>query len=319
MFLVLLLGVFLALFLIALIAAAIASVALQRFGWQHTADEEGIDFSGDSPLLLRGDVLSTISPWASLLARFNFSRVMKENMGQADLDWTVGRVTLGMLLIGAVTLSALVKWTVLPWWAAILAAGFVASMPYFEILRRRAGRLRRIEEQFPDALDALARVLRAGQPFAHALELVARESPQPVAGELRRTSAEANLGLAMDRALDNLAERVPAPEVSLFAAAVQIQSRSGGKLNEVFSKLSEDMREAVALRGEIGALSSQGRMASRVLTLLPLFIAGVMTVVNPDYLNPLFEDQVGKTLAWGAAGALIAAHFVIRRIVDIKM
>ena len=105
----------------------------------------------------------------------------------------------------------------------------------------------------------------------------------------------------------------------MFAAAVQLQNRSGGKLNEVLSGLAENMREAVALKGEVRALAAHGKLTGAVLTVLPIVIAIVMTMVNPSYLLILIHHPDGKYLIGAAIGCLVLAHFVIRRVVDIKI
>ena len=151
------------------------------------------------------------------------------------------------------------------------------------------------------------------------MDIVSEECEQPVAAELQQTAMEGNLGTSWDAALNNLVERMPLLEVSMFAAAVQLQNRSGGKLNEVLSSLAENMRESVALKGEVRALAAHGKLTGAVLTVLPIVIAAVMTFVNPSYLGILIHHPDGKYLIGAAVGCLVAAHFVIRRVVDIKV
>jgi tight adherence protein B len=127
------------------------------------------------------------------------------------------------------------------------------------------------------------------------------------------------LGTSWDQALSNLAERMPLLEVSMFTSAVQLQNRTGGKLNEVLAKLAENMRESVALKGEVRALASHGKLTGAVLTVLPIVIAVVMLMVNPTYLGILVTHPYGKYLIAAALVCLVAAHFVIRRIVDIRI
>jgi tight adherence protein B len=105
----------------------------------------------------------------------------------------------------------------------------------------------------------------------------------------------------------------------MFAAAIQMQTRTGGKLNEVLAKLAENMRESTALKGEVRALAAHGKMTGTVLTVLPIVIAGMMMVVNPSYLGVLFYHPYGKYLISAAIVCLVLAHVVIRRIVDIKI
>jgi tight adherence protein B len=277
-------------------------------------------FDQESPLLLKkDDELSTISIWANVLARFDFVEGMRTRIAQAGLNWSVGRVTALMLLSGAVAWVCFSGFESAPGWAVTLIAAGAAFVPYGYILRRRGRRMLRIEEQFPDALDSLARALRAGHPFSAGLQLLAQEAGEPLAAELRKTAAEVHLGRSWDVALDNLARRLPLPEMSLFAAAIQLHGRTGGKLGEVLGNLAETMRESVALRGEVRALAAHGRMSGGVLTVLPFGIAVILTFVNPAYLGTLFAHPMGKHLVAGAIGCMILAHFVIRKIVDIKL
>jgi tight adherence protein B len=289
-----------------------------------TSDREdspdGIGFEQESPLLLRkDDELSTISIWANVLARFDFVEGMRTRIAQAGLNWSVGRVTALMLLSGAVMFALFHDLKGAPEWAVLLIAAGAAFLPYGYILRRRGRRLLQIEEQFPDALDSLARALRAGHPFSAGLQLLAQEAGEPLATELRKTATEVQFGRSWDVALDNLARRLPLPEMGLFAAAIQLHGRTGGKLGEVLGNLAETMRESVSLRGEVRALAAHGRMSGGVLTVLPIGIAIVLTFVNPAYLGTLIAHPMGRQLVAAAISCVILAHFVIRKIVDIKL
>lgn len=273
----------------------------------------------DAPRLLREEKLSTITPWAAILERFDFIEIMKRQIAQADLDWSVGRVTLAMLLAGSLVLAVLWHGAWLPGWLNALLACCALLLPYLYVLRCRTRRFARFEAHFPDALDSLARALRAGHPFAAAMEVVAGEAEAPVSTELRRAVVEGNFGASWGHALDNLCSRIPLLEVNMFAAAVQLQSRTGGKLSEVLGTLAEGMRESSSLKGEVRALAAHGRLTGLVLTVLPIAIAGIMSFVNPAYLGTLYHHPYGKYLFTAAAASLITAHFVIRRIVDIKI
>ena len=125
--------------------------------------------------------------------------------------------------------------------------------------------------------------------------------------------------MSWDVALANLGERVPLLEVSLFSNAIQLQNRTGGKLNEVLAKMAEDMRDASALRGEVRALAAYGKMTGTVLTVLPLVISGIMMLVNPSYMAIMVYHPYGKYLMAGSVLCLVLAHFVIQRIVDVKL
>jgi tight adherence protein B len=285
------------------------------------ASEESSDWlvSLEAPNLLKDEQLSTISFWHRFLARVDGTEILKMRIAEAGLTWSVGRVTAAMLLAGASVFVILIRMDWLPRYGSLLAAGIAAATPYFIILRRRAKRLRSFELQFPDALDTLARAVRAGNTLGAALEVLARESKAPLSQEIRKTVDERTLGLTWEQALQNLAERVPILEVSMFVATVQLQSRTGGRLHEVLMKLSESMRESGALKGEIRAITAHGRLTGLILTVLPLLIAATMTYVNPDHLLGLYRHPIGKDLIIASVLCLVAAHFVIRRLVDIKI
>jgi len=304
--------VFLTTFLAAGLAVLIGWFALERMGAEALAEDLSEHLLDESPPLLKDESYSTISPWARLLEKSDFIRIMHRHLQQAGLTWSVGRVTLLMLLASSVALGFAMQFDWIPGWANLLIAAAVAALPYLYILRCRAKRFRKFEENFPDALDSLARSLRSGHPFPAAMDIVSEESEQPVAAELHQTAMEGNLGTSWELALNNL-------EVSMFASAVQLQNRTGGKLNEVLGTLAENMRESVALKGEVRALAAHGKLTGAVLTVLPLVICGVMTIVNPSYLTILIDYPYGKYLIAAAVVCLVVAHFVIRRIVDIEI
>ena len=311
--------VFLTTFLAAGLAVLIGWFVFQRMGAEAAAQDISDHLLDPAPSLLKDETLSTISPWARLLERSDFVRIMHRHLLQSGLTWSVGRITLLMLLAGSVAMGVAMHFDWIPGWADVAIATAVAVLPYLYILRRRAKRFRQFEENFPDALDSLARSLRAGHPFAAAMEIVSEECEAPVGVELRQAAIEGNLGTSWEQALNNLIERVPLLEVSMFASAVQLQNRTGGKLNEVLARMAENMREAVALRGEVRALAAHGKLTGMVLTILPVIISIVMMVVNPSYLVTLVSYPYGKYLIAAAVACLILAHFVIRRVVDIKL
>ena len=136
--------------------------------------------------------------------------------------------------------------------------------------------------------------------------------------EIRHACDERRLGLGWNQALDTLARRVPILELRLFTAAVILQSRSGGKLSEVLEKLADTIRDSASLRGDVRAISANGRMTGTVLTILPIAIAAIMFVTSPEYIATLFAYPQGKYLLMASSGCLVFGHFVIRRIVIIK-
>jgi tight adherence protein B len=306
------LAFFAAIFLLAAITVAVAWMGFVK----NTGEAEAAQDNPDSTLFL-DHRLSSVSFWDSLLARFDFIEILRVRMSQAELEWSVGRVTALMLLCGAVAGFLLLR--ILPVWAAMAGAVGIALLPYGYILRAREKRFRAFREAFPDVLDSMARALRAGYALPAAVDLVASDAPEPIATELKKASAEANLGMGWDRALENLARRVPVLEVNIFISAVVLHARTGGKLGEVLAGVAENMREAISLQGEVRALAAHGKLTGVILTGLPVAIAIMMTIFSPGYMETLYYHPWGKTLIAGAIGCLVLAQVVIRKIVDIKI
>lgn len=313
------LGFFVVIFLLATIFVGIAWMAfVKRTAEEDEArrGEEPSVLDGES-VLFRSDRMSTVDFLDNLLARIDFIAILKLRLAQAELSWSVGRVTLTMLLCGLI--AGLIVRGFLPGWAAIATGIGIAFVPYAYILKIRNKRLHKFREMFPDVLDSLARALRAGYPISAALDMVANDSEEPIATEMRRVAVEANLGMGWQRALQNLGERMPLLEVNLFASAVTLHSRTGGKLSEVVSDLAMTMREGLALQGEVRALAAHGKLTGAILTILPIGIAGMMLVVSPGYMMVLYNHEWGKAMIAAAIGCLVLAHFVIRKLVDIKL
>jgi tight adherence protein B len=308
---------FVVIFLLASITVTVAWMAFLKTTAEETdAARRDLEAGEEDSGLIRSDRLSTLNFWDSLLTRFDFVDALKARLAQADLDWSVGRVTLAMLLCGTIALLALAKWAT-GW--AIVGALLAAYLPYAYILHKRNQRFLKFRENFPDALDSLARALRAGYPLSASMDMIASETLAPVSQEIRLTSAEANLGMGWPQALENLARRMPLLEVNLFIAAVQLHARTGGKLSEVLGGLAENMRESIALQGEVRSLAAHGKLTGAILTILPIVIAIMMMIVSPGYMQVLFDHPMGKNLITAAVLCLVLAHVVIRKIVDIKV
>jgi tight adherence protein B len=316
---VLIISFFLGVFVVLGFALVAASDWLERKAGGDAAEPSVLLDSAVPSPLLKSEVLSTISVWAFLLSKFAFVDKLKKQLAEADLNWSVGRATALMLLAGGVALAVLMKVALLPGWSVAAAAGGVSLLPYGYVRWQRRKRLEAMEEALPDALDFLARSLRAGHPFSVALEMLGAETMPPLAAEIRTTSDERKLGMSWEDAFENLRRRVPLQEMSVFAAAVQLQSRTGGKLSEVLVKIAENMRELSALRGEVRSVSAHGRMTGMILTLLPVVIVAMLSTVNPDYLGTLVSHPRGKDLIAAAVGCLILAQLIIRRMVSIRV
>ena len=312
---------FIATFLVALIAVAIASRIMDSQAAQPSAETQELALAGllGSRALLKDEEVSSISQWSRFLKKFDFVDVIRTKTAEAELSWTVGRVIAMMLLAGILSLVTLAGISWMPAFAAVALSLIAGLMPYFYILHKRSKRLGCFEVAFPDAIDSLCRALRAGHPFAAGMDLLSVEADVPISTEMKIALDEWKLGMTWNRALDNLAQRVPLTDVAIFSAAVKLQIRTGGKLGEVLGRLAESMRENVAIQGEVRALAAHGKITGMVLTAMPIFIGLVMFWVNPVQMGLLFQSPTGRNLIAAALICLVAAHFVIRKIVDIRL
>lgn len=274
---------------------------------------------GGGPILLRTGNVSSITFWAALLERFRFVPNLRRQIADAGLNWSVGRFTCMMLLAGASTGVVLSRIAWLPVIGIAGGALLATVIPFFYVSNKRSKRFDLFDQNFPDALDSLGRAMRAGHALAAGMEMVAFEAAQPVNGEFRKVLEEWRLGRSWDEALDHLVQRIPLVSVSLFVAAVRMQSRTGGKLHEILGRISEGVRDATALDGEIRAISAHGKLTGLILTILPIGIALMLHWTSPGYLNILLDHPVGKYLIITAITFLIASHFVMRKILDIRI
>jgi len=262
--------------------------------------------------------ISTIRIWRLLLERIGHVDRLRKEIEEANLNWSAGRITLMMLMCALLAGSVVAAIPWMPGIAPIVGAVLAGAAPYGFVRFKRAKRMEKFASQFPEAMDSFARALKAGYPLGTALELLAYEQPEPLASEIKKTRDEWRLGTSWEDSLDHLAERIPIAEVRLFAAAVKLQNRVGGRLNEVLSRLAETMRDTASLEGEVRSVSAHSRMTGAVLTALPLCIGVVMFFVNPDYMLKLFVHPSGKTLVTVAIVANVGAHFLIRHIARVK-
>jgi tight adherence protein B len=171
----------------------------------------------------------------------------------------------------------------------------------------------------PDAIDLMARALRAGHALTAAIEMVAREISNPVGSEFRRVFEEQNFGLPIREALLNLARRVPVPELRFLVTAMLVQRETGGNLAEVLDKAGAVIRERSRLLGQLRIYTAQGRMTGWILGLLPFILFVLMNFANPGYSNNLINDPLGRKAIWLGLGFMAVGAWSIRKIVDIKV
>jgi tight adherence protein B len=192
-------------------------------------------------------------------------------------------------------------------------------VPFLVLNIKRGRRLRTFEEQFPEALDLIARALKAGHAFATGLKMVADEMPEPVGPEFRKTFDEQNFGLPLKDALENLTHRVPLIDVRFFATAVLIQRETGGNLSEILENLAHVVRERFKILRQVRVYTAHGRLTGYVLLALPAVLCIALSFINPDHMNLLFREPMGQTLLMIAATMQFIGYMWIRQVVKIEV
>jgi len=192
-------------------------------------------------------------------------------------------------------------------------------LPFLWLSMARNRRLKRLEAQLPDAVELIARALRAGHAFPTALQMVSEELPDPIGGEFASAFEEVNYGLPISDAMMNLAARVPVEDLRFFAVAVVLQRETGGNLAEILDNIGKLIRERFKLYGTIRVLSAEGKMSAWVLTLLPFIAALTLNLVSPGFMEVLWKDPAGLNLVMLALFAMVAGVFWLWRIVQIRV
>jgi tight adherence protein B len=261
---------------------------------------------------MRSEGTSTVE---RLISRYLNLRLLFE---QADVALSVPNFLLicAGLAAAGIVLPAAAGMNVL---FAPLVGGFLAILPIIWLLMRRKRRLRKFAAQLPEALELIARALRAGHSLAAGMNLVASEMSAPIAVEFGRTFEEQNLGIPLEEALDSLTTRVPNLDLKFFSTAIILQRQTGGDLAEILDKIGHLIRERFQIWGQVQALTGEGRLSGIVLLALPPALFAVVYRMNPDYLMLLFTDEMGKKMLVGGVVMQLLGALAIRKIVNIRV
>ncbi len=226
-----------------------------------------------------------------------------------------------MTLVGGLGVLGLAIGVVfrLPIYAIPLGGMFLAGMPFAWLVRRKHRRIRLFVSAMPDAVELISRALRAGHGLASGLHLVADEMKGPIADEFNRVFEEQNLGIPIELALRNMADRIPVMDVRFFVIAVIIQRASGGDLAEILDKIGKLIRQRFELFGHVKSLTAEGRLSGIVLLGMPPALLAFLYAVNRDYINVLFQTPIGVKLLTFTAILQVLGAWSIKKIVSIKV
>lgn len=273
---------------------------------------------GVAPVILRDMEASSLPLLNWLVEKIPALRALDALLVQADASMRLAPFLSIMFLVGGVL--GIAAWNISDlWWAGLCTFAFGAMVPVMVLVNKKRRRVAAFEKQFPDALDILTGALRAGLAFSGAIQVLAEETPEPVSKEFAIVFEENRLGLDMKEALRKLADRIDNAELRMFVTAVILQRETGGNLAEILEGTAHIIRERFRILGEVRAMTAQQRFSGLILTLLPVGMAGLFTVMAPDYMKALITDPVGPYIIGGALTMQIIGYLIIRKIVDIKV
>jgi tight adherence protein B len=224
---------------------------------------------------------------------------------------------IGLLLGG---LGATGSWLAhVPWFFAPFVGLVFFTIPLLWVLNKRRVRLKKFAAQLPDALELVARALRAGHSLGAGMHVVAEEMPSPICDEFGRVYEEQNLGIPVEDSLRNICERIPNLDLRFFVTSVAIQRTTGGDLAEILDKIGHVIRERYRILGQVKALTAEGRLSGVVLIALPFVLFLVMLHIKPDYVQVLWTEPLGIRMSVFGLIMQILGALTIKKIINIKV
>lgn len=280
------------------------------------AEPEGVKHR---PGLLKAETAE--DPLGKALADIKAFQKLGEMLAQSGMDWKLGKLVTLTATGGAVGsfLGFVLPLFSRSFFSALIPGILGGALPLFAMMRKRAKRLAKFEEQFPEALNFLGRSMRAGHAFSIGLEMLVTDSPEPLAGVFREMLNDLHLGSSLEEALSKLANAIPLIDVRFFVSAVLLQQGTGGNLAEILDSMAGIIRERFRLKGQVKAASAHGRITGVILSLMPVAVAALLFVSSPAYLLLLARDPTGQKMVIGAVVAQMVGFFCIRKIVNIKV
>lgn len=286
----------------------------------HERLQRLVDASGGPEFtsLLREKYLRNLSPFERTLESLPGMERLAHILEQAGRATTAYRTVL--LAICLSIGGMLAGWMLSRWWTVALAGGLIGlAAPFVIVLRQRAQRFARFEEQMPDAIDMIQRALKAGHPFGHCLKLVAEDMDEPISREFELTFADLSYGNDPRRALFGMLQRVPSVSVTALITAVIVQRESGGNLAENLAKISGVIRGRFRFQRRVKTLSAEGRLSGWILAMTPIVLFGILWILHPDYISRLTDHPKGPTLISCAVAMGSIGILWIRRLVRIDV
>ncbi len=273
------------------------------------------DLGLKAPDVPRGRLAERIGEYVQ---RFHFADDLKQLIVHAGSKASVGGVIISSLLI-AIGL-AFVAHSMIGFLPLDIAAAILGAVSRWGLLRfQRSRRLNKFTLALPDAIELMARALRAGHSMNSAVEIVAEQSVAPLDAEFGIVFQQQKFGIPFRDAILQLGERVPSKDLHFLITAILVQKETGGDLTEILDRTTTVIRERVRIEGEIRTYTAQGRLTGWILAGLPIAMLILINLITPGYSHILFHDPVGHELLTAGAALIVVGGFIISRIVDIQV
>jgi tight adherence protein B len=251
-------------------------------------------------------------------------RVARE-LARADLKFKV--VEYYALIFMSTLAVAIIAYFIQPFTASLVIGGVIGFfIPRFYVKRQQVVRLNKFNDQLADMLNLMVNGLRAGYSTMQAMEAISRELPAPISDEFRRVVQEMQIGISMEKALENLLRRIPSEDLDFVVTAVNVQREVGGNLAEILDTISFTIRERVRIKGEIRIMTAQVRTSGAVLSLIPVFLGIALWFISPEYIGTFFavspatpQPLCGIIAVGTIVGMIVAGYFVMQKIADIEV
>jgi tight adherence protein B len=268
--------------------------------------------------IVRIRTLSEVPLLNRILKRFGAVKRLSLLIESSGVKINAGTILLTAMLFGVIGYS--IGMLLLHTNVGGVLLGFVlGASPFLWLKSRKTKRIARFETQLPEAMDMIARALRAGQAFTNSLKLIADEFDDPMGEEFRKVMEEINFGAGVDRALENVARRVDVPDLKFFVTAVNLQRESGGNLAEILTTISRLIRERFAFRRQVKTLSAEGRLSAIILSALPFVVGAFSYLFNNEYFNTLTGHTLGKYIILAQLLLMGFGVVVLRKMVKIEV
>jgi tight adherence protein B len=249
---------------------------------------------------------------------YHFGESLETLIIHSGVSTSVGRILMlsAALAIGAAVVT---HWFLQPLWAmppAGIAAGF---LPYGYLVFQRSRRIGKFNQALPDAIDLMSRALRAGHSIGSSIEVIAQQSPQPLAGEFEICFQQQKFGVPFRDALLAMGERIRSDDLQFLVTAVLVQKETGGDLTDILDRTTAVIRDRIRIQGEVRTRTAQGRLTGWILSGLPIVLMVVINIIHPGYSSVFFNDPLGQKMIIAGGVFILIGGFIISRIVDIKV